>query len=112
MYRVSGTSITDVPGTHLSLALVVIARRDNASAIGAEGSTIDSAFMPLERGEELAGGDLPDARGLVAACGDDAGTIGAECSTPHRSLVRERLTHAGIPDTRCPIAACRDDASA
>jgi hypothetical protein len=50
---------------------VVPRRRDDARPVGAEGDRIDGVLMPAQDRDLLAGGGVPDARGVVS----DAVTI-------------------------------------
>src|SRR6185503_15444277 len=64
-------------------------------------------------GDEPAGGDIPDARGIVTRR-DDAGAIRTERGARHLVPVLERsiegLAGGRVPDARGPVGARGDDA--
>src|SRR6266542_382742 len=91
----------------------VVARGDDALAIGAEPRAADGAGVALEPGQLPCGPRVPDAGRRVPARGADPAAVGAEDSTPHPVLVAAELrqlpTGPRVPDAGRRVLAGRDD---
>src|SRR5258708_2197876 len=94
-----------------------VAFPDNALAVARERGAIHLAFMPFEFRLHRTRFSVPDPRGQVGACRDDAAAVRRECGRNHAApsvSVKDghRLARFGIPNARGFVIARRDNTAA
>jgi hypothetical protein len=104
---------SDVPKPHR-----LIDRPSNyACTVGAERGRKDTAVFTERLPDLHPGCCVPDARGIITRCRDDAGPVAAERRPTQTALMTserlaDRLAGRGVPDARCLVPGRGNDAVA